>query len=351
MRAGVTWLAAIAGLVTLGGCGPKGHAGSEAGPPAHAPRALRVAEVTDAGGIDDQSFNAAAWAGLQRAKKDLGVDARYLSSKEQSDYKEYLSTLAHDGNELVFAVGYLMEDALKEVAPTYPNTRFAIIDGSAPDLPNCVSLKFREEEGSFLAGFLAGKMTKTGALGFVGGVEGPLIRKFEVGFFCGAQTARSDIRVIPKYVGNWTDEPKGKELAVAEFSQGADIIFAAAGKGGLGVIDAANDRGAGFYAIGVDRDQDGIRPGRVLTSMMKGVDTAVYDTVKDLREGRWAPGEHVFGVKEGGVHLSPMTYTKKDVPPAVLAQLDQIQKMIAAGQIKVPATEDERQSFQPPKIP
>ncbi len=341
-------------LLAFAGCSGKlTSTGPAPGAPGRQPAAaatLKVAEVTDTGGIDDKSFNASAWAGLQRAKKDLGVAARYVESHEQTDYESNLSMLADQKNDLVFAVGYLMEDALAKVAPSYAGTKFAIIDGSAPNQPNCLSIKFREEEGSFLAGYLAGRMTKTGAVGFVGGMEGPLIKKFEVGYYAGARTARPDIRMIPKYVGSWTDVPKGKEIALAEFRQDADIIFAAAGKSGLGVLDAANERGPGFYGIGVDADQDAVHPGRVLTSMMKGVDSAVYDTVKNLKDGKWTPGERVYGIKEGGVHLSPMTYTKKDVPAEVLAKLDVISKMIADGKIKVPSTDDQMQTFQPPKV-
>jgi basic membrane protein A len=347
MRARYLVMLACAGAFVLGGCA------KETGEKARnrtGTAVMKVGEVTDAGGIDDKSFNALAWEGLKRAHSELGVETKYLESREIGDYKTNLSTLADQGSSLVFAVGYMMEDALKEIAPGYPNTKFAIIDGSAPNAPNCVSLKFREEEGSFLAGYLAGRMTKTGTIGFVGGIEGPLIKKFEVGYYAGARTARPDIHVIVKYVGSWTDVPKGKELAILEFQQGADIIFAAAGKSGLGVLDAANDRGPGYYAIGVDADQDYIHPGRVLTSMMKGVDVAVYQTVKDLKEGKWQPGEHVFGVKEGGVHLSPMTYTRKDVPPDVLAKLDEISKMIADGKIQVPSTDAGMENFQVPKL-
>jgi len=193
-------------------------------------------------------------------------------------------------------------------------------------------------------------MSKTGTIGFVGGMESPLIKKFEVGYYCGARTANPNIIVIAKYVGSWTDSAKGQLIANTMFDQRADIIFAAAGKSGLGVLDAANEHGPGFYGIGVDSDQDHIHPGRILTSMMKGVDNAVFDTVKQAKEGQWTPGEHVFGIKEGGIHLSPMKYTKKDVPPDVLSKLDEISKMIADGKIKVPSTEDERQNFQPPKV-
>jgi basic membrane protein A len=317
---------------------------------ADAGSALKVAMVTDAGGIDDRSFNAAAWDGLRRAERELGVTARYLESKEQSDYKTNLSSLADQGNRLVFAIGYLMEDALAEVAPRYPNTRFVIIDGSAPIADNCMSVKFREEEGAFLAGFLSGKMTKTGALGFVGGMEGPLIKKFECGFRAGARTARPDVRVIAKYIGSWTDVAKGKEYARAAIQQGADIVFHAAGKGGLGVLDAASEAGPGHYGIGVDKDQDGEHPGRVLTSLMKGVEQAVYAAVEDEKSGQWKAGERILGVKEGGIRLSPMKYTRKDVPDDVMVRLDAITKLVADGDVKVPRTEEEIQSFVPPGL-
>lgn len=332
------------------GCSPRKEAVSPVDGGSSATKILKAVVVTDAGGIDDQSFNASAWAGLQKAKAEGGIEARFIESKEQSDYKINLSTMAEQGYDLVFAVGFLMEDALKEVAPRYPNTKFAIIDGSAPNLPNCVSLKFREEEGSFLAGYLAGKMTKTGALGFVGGMDVPIIKKFECGFIAGARTARPDIRVIIKHVGNWTDVAKGKELAQDAIHKGADILFAAAGKGGLGALDAISEKGPGYYGIGVDADQDHIHKGRILTSMMKGVDMAVYTTTRELKAGRWKSGEHVFGVKEGGVHLSPMKYTKQDVPPEVLNKLGMISRAIAEGKIKVPSTPEELQNFVPPQI-
>lgn len=338
-------LATAFAAVLVAGCrrqaGPRAPAAGET---------IKVALVTDAGGIDDRSFNAAAWEGLQRAQKELQVQARYLESREQSDYKSNLSSLADQGHALVVAVGYLMEDALKEVAPRYPNTRFVIIDGSAPDLPNCVSVKFREEEGSFLVGFLAGSMTRTGAIGFVGGMEGPLIKKFECGYRAGAKMARPNIRVLVKYIGSWTDVAKGKEYARAAIQQGADILFHAAGKGGLGVLDAAAEAGEGFFGIGVDRDQDDEHPGRVLTSMVKRVDAAVYDTVEDLVKGRWRSGEKNLGVKEGGIKLSPMKYTRKLIPGRVLERLERVEEMIRNGTLEAPRTEEEVQNFEPPRL-
>lgn len=359
MRRGIGLIGVLA-IAGLAGCGPKNEGESEGGTTgraANSGQSFKAAMVTDMGGIDDQSFNSASWEGLKRAQGEIGIEKpRYLESKEQADYKTNLSSLADQKNDLVFAVGFMMEDALKDIAPKYSNTKFAIIDGSAPAgadgkaLPNTVSLKFREEEGSFLAGYLAGRMSKTGTIGFVGGMESALIKKFEVGFYAGARTANPKIAVIPKYVGSWTDNSKGQLIANTMFDQHADIIFAAAGKSGLGVLDAANERGAGYYAIGVDSDQDHIHPGRVLTSMMKGVDAAVFDTVKQAKEGQWTPGEHTFGIKEGGIHLSPMTYTKKDVPPDVLSKIDALSKMISEGKVKVPSTEEDRQNFQPPKV-
>lgn len=311
-------------------------------------KSIKAAMVTDMGGIDDQSFNAAAWAGLQRAKTEHKIEGRFLESREQADYVTNLSRLAQQGYHIVFAVGFMMEDALAQVAPANPNTKFAIIDGKAPDASNCVALQFREEEGCFLAGYLAGKMTKTGAIGFVGGVESPLITKFEVGYIAGAKTARPDIRVVVKYVGSWDDNSKGKEAAEAEFRDGADIIFHAAGKAGLGVIDAAAEKGEGFYAIGVDKDQDSIRPGRVLTSMMKDVETAVFQTIGELIAGKWTPGTKVFGIKEGGVRLSEMKHTREKVPTGVLTKLQDLAQQIADGKLKVPTTEEDLQAFQPP---
>lgn len=311
---------------------------------------LRAAVVTDVGGIGDLSFNAMAWEGLQRAGKDLGIEIKFLESKEQADYAPNLRKFAEQGYDLVFAVGFLMEDAVAKVAPRYPKTKFAIIDGNAPDVPNAAALKFREDEGCFLAGALAGAMTKTGIIGFVGGMEVALIKKFECGYKAGAMTTHPGIKVLAAYTGKWDDPAKGTELAMAQFGRGADIIFHASGSCGLGVIGAAKSKGKGYYAIGVDADQDYIAPGRVLTSMMKRVDNAVYSTCKSVVEGNFKPGEHVFGLKEGGVGLSPMKYTKKDVSPEVLAKIDALKAMIIEGKLQPPRTVAELKAFKPPDI-
>ncbi len=310
---------------------------------------MRAAVVTDVGGIGDMSFNANSWAGLQRAGKDLAMDVKFLESKEQADYATNLSTFAKQGYHLVFAVGFLMEDAVKEVAPKYPKTIFAIIDGNAPKLPNTISLKFRENEGCFLAGALAGAMTKTNTVGFIGGMEVDLIRKFEVSYQAGAMTTNPKVKVLAAYTGRFDDPGKGTELAMAQFGQGADIIMHASGSCGLGVIKAAETKGKGYYAIGVDADQDYLAKGRVLTSMMKRVDNAVYMTCESVEKGTFKPGECIIGLKEGGIGLSPMKYTKQDIPPQVLARIEKLKQKIIAGELIPPSTVKELKAFNAPK--
>lgn len=320
-------------------------------PPSTASRAgktaLRAAMVTDTAGIGDRSFNESAWRGLQRAKKELGAEVRYLESVKLPDYEQNLRLLAQQKYDVVVAVGFAMEDALKKVAPQFPDIVFAIVDGNAPDLPNCVSLKFREHEGSFLVGALAGAMTKTGVVGFVGGMDIPLIEKFEVGYRAGVMTTNPKAKVLIGYTGNWTDTSKGKELALSQYERGADIVYHASGQCGLGVIEAAEQRGKGHFAIGVDSDQDYIAPGFVLTSMIKGVDNAVFEVCNAVKEGTFQPGTRDLGIKENGVGLSPMTYTKHLVPKGVLDKIEKLRRMIADGTLKVPQTEEELQAFQP----
>lgn len=305
--------------------------------------------VTDVGGVHDRSFNQLAWEGLQQAGKDLGMEVKFTESKQNADYSANLTRYAEAGYGIIFAVGFLMQDALKDVAPRFPKVKFAIIDGDAPDLPNCVSYKFREEEGSFLVGALAGAMTKSNTVGFVGGMEMPLIKKFEAGYKAGVETTNPKAKVVVGYAGKFNDPQQGQEIALSQMGSGADILFHAAGSTGIGVIKAVQARGKGFYAIGVDKDQDGDAPGSVLTSMVKHVDVAVIDVCKAVASGTFKPGTTVLGLKEDGVGMSPMQYTKKDVPPAVLAKIDDLKKQIIDGKIKPPATLDDLKSFAPPK--
>ncbi|MDW8289508.1 MAG: BMP family ABC transporter substrate-binding protein [Armatimonadota bacterium] len=342
------WL--LGALILLSACAKKSTPPASGQAPTGEKR-LRAAMVTDIAGIGDRSFNESAWRGLQRAEKELGAEVRYLESAKLPDYERNLRLLAQQGYNVVVAVGFAMEDALKKVAPQFPNVVFAIVDGNAPDLPNCVSLKFREHEGSFLVGALAGAMTKTGTVGFVGGMEIPLIKKFEAGYRAGVMTTNPQAKVLVGYTGNWTDTAKGKELALSQFERGADIVYHASGQCGLGVIEAAKERGKGHFAIGVDSDQDYIAPGFVLTSMIKGVDNAVFEVCKSVKEGTFQPGTRDLGIKENGVGLSPMQYTKHLVPQQVLNKIETLRQMIADGRLKVPQSEEELKGFQPPVLP
>lgn len=311
---------------------------------------LRAAMVTDVGGIGDESFNASAWRGLERARKELGAEVRYLESRTAADYVRNLTALARQGFQVVFAIGFLMEDSLARVAPRFPKVYFGIVDGKAPNLPNCVSLIFNEQEGSFLVGALAGAFTKTNIIGFVGGMNVPLIKKFEYGYRAGAITTNPKARVLVGYTGNWDDVSKGRELALTQFNQGADIIYHAAGRCGIGVIRAAQQKGKGYYAIGVDSDQDHLAPGSVLTSMMKRVDNAVFDVCQRVAQGKFKSGTIVYGVKEKGVGLSPMRFTRNLVPQSVMARINKLEQMIVQGKLVAPYNEQTFNAFRPPKV-
>ena len=299
---------------------------------------IKAGLVTDVGGINDKSFNASAWDGLQRAGKELGIQVKYTESKQNADYVSNLNQYARSGYDVVFALGFRMQDALKEVAPRYPKVKFAIIDGDAPNLPNCTSYKFREEQGSFLAGALAGAMTKSNKVGFIGGEQMPLIQKFQAGYTAGVKQTNPKAEVVVGYAQSFTDAPKGQEIAMSQIGSGADIIYHAAGNVGTGVIKAVQSKGAGFYAIGVDKDQDGDAPGRVLTSMVKRVDNAVFDVCKSVVDGSFKPTTVTLGLKEGGVSLSEMKYTKKDIPADVLTKIDGLKADIISGKITPPTT-------------
>lgn len=349
MRAAfVTALFIVIFFTLLAGCN-----GKPSGPSANA-KEFRAGLAVDIAGVDDKSFNAASWAGMQRADADfhLGPNSvRYIEAHTPADYQTNLEAFASQGYNVVFAGSYSFDDALAAVAPQFPNTKFAIIDGDAPpNSPNCAAIHFREEQSSFLAGYLAGAMTKTKTIGFVGGMDVPLIQKFEAGYRAGAKTANPAVHVVSAYTGDWNDISKGKTQATQEFADGADIVFQAAGKSGLGVIEAAKERGPGYYAIGVDSDQDDIAPGRVLTSVVKRVDVGVYDTIKTSLAGKFTPGTHVYDLKSGGVGLTDMKYTKQDVPPAVLANLTKLTNMIENGTVAPPTKLQDVAGFQPPKL-
>lgn len=341
-------LAALAtASLLIAGCGNSTTAGESGGAPNNlskdAGKPIRVGIVFDTGGRGDKSFNDSAWAGLERAQKELGAEPKTVESKSEKDYETNLSTLAESGCELVIAVGINMQTALKAVAPKFPDVKFATVDGDVPG-DNVRSLQFKEAEGSFLAGYLAGLMSKSGKLGFVGGQEIPLIKRFECGYIAGAKSANPNVVVLPaKYANSWNNADLAKAAANVLFSDGADIIYHAAGASGLGVIGAAAEQKK--FAIGVDSDQDYIQPGFVLTSMIKRVDEAVFQTVSDIKNGSFTSGVKVFDLKANGVGLSEMKHTKDKIPADVLAKVEQAKADIIAGKIQVPSKPEELEPF------
>ena len=293
---------------------------------------IRVGLVLSEGGLGDQSFNDAAFRGLLRARDELGIYFSYVEPFDISEMEDHQRFFADAGMDLVIAIGFTHESAMYSVSADYPDTKFAIVD-TVVDMPNVASLVFEEHEGSFLVGVVAGLMTKSNKVGFVGGMEVPLIRKFEVGFIEGVKYVNPNAEVFSGYVGDFNDPGRGKEMAISQYERGADVIYHAAGGTGLGVIEAASDNG--FYAIGVDSDQDHLAPGTVLTSMVKRVDLAVYETIKDVLEGKFEAGVRSFGVADGGVGTSPFTFTKHIVPASVLEAVEDARAKIISGEIVV----------------
>ena len=326
-------LLALAVVSTCVGCAGKQSASG----------AIRIGMVTDVGGLGDRSFNDSAYAGLVRAKTDLHVDTTVLQSRSAADYQINMTVLANKEYDEIFAIGFLMARDVTEVAERYPQRHFSIID-AVVDQPNVTSVTFKEEEGSFLAGALAAMTTKTKTIAFLGGIDIPLLRKFEAGYAAGARQIDPSVKVLVKYVGSFEDVASGKELAGVQFSEGADIIYVAAGKAGLGAIDQVKERN-GAFIIGVDSDQDAIAPGKILTSMVKRVDIGVFRVSGQAAARKPRPPHLTLGLKEGGVGLTDFRYTKSVVTPAKLAVLAKLRAAIIGGTLVAPSTREELASF------
>jgi len=305
---------------------------------------LRIAMVTDVGGVNDQSFNQSAWEGLQRAQKELDVKVAYKESKQDADYAPNMETLTDAGFDLIWGIGFLMGDAIKATAQINPDQKYAIIDFAyGPDTPkNVTGVVFQEEQPSFLVGYIAGKMTKTNKVGFVGGIKFPLIERFEFGYMAGVKMANPDCEVLSQYAESFTDAAKGKAITNNMYQKGADIVFHASGGVGDGVIEAAKEKGK--WAIGVDKDQNFLAPEHVLTSAMKRVDNAIYDVARKLKAGQWNGGETaVYNLSNDGVGIAPTS--AKHVPANILAEVDQLTARIKKGEFKVPSTKAEYDAF------
>ncbi|KHD37547.1 lipoprotein [Clostridium acetobutylicum] len=318
---------------------------------------VKVGLSTDEGGLNDKSFNQGADEGIKKAAKEYSVDYKAIESKKKDDYQPNLQSLIDNDSDLVFGVGYQMADDLATIAKKYPDKKFAIIDDAYDKQPkNIMSLVFKEQEGSFLMGVIAGKMTKTNKIGFVGGKDQPLINKFLSGYIAGAKTVNPNITVEKNYTNDYSDTSKGKEVATSLYNGGCDIVYHAAGGAGIGVFDVAKslrDQGKDVWAIGVDKDQAAGLPKYadvILTSMVKRVDIATYNTVKDLVNGKKFEGGKVesFGLKEDGVGVAPTS--NKHVPSEVLSLVEKYKKAIIDGKIVVPDTVDKAQTFKTDQI-
>lgn len=309
---------------------------SGAAKPADSAKQLKIGMVFDSGGRGDKSFNDSAYAGLERAQKELGVQIMTVDSKSEKDYETNLQTLAEQGYDLVLAIGITQANALNTVAPAHPSVKFAIVDADVT-APNVRSLKFAEEQGSYLAGVAAALASTSGKVGFVGGKKIDLILKFEAGFAAGAKATKPDIVILPgKYTESWDDVTLGKSLATSLFKEGADVVYHASGRCGVGVIDAAAE--AKKLAIGVDSNQDDLKPGFVLTSMIKRVDQGVFQTIADLKDGKFSAETKEYDLKSNGVGLSDFKHTKDKVGAEGMAKIQAAKKAIVEGTISVPKT-------------
>ncbi|EPX60732.1 ABC transporter [Cystobacter fuscus DSM 2262] len=380
-------LSLLSALVLVSGCKkqsdekPAGTAPSAAAPsaPPEAPKAkdLKVGLVTDVGGRGDHSFNDSALRGLElwaagkkmesgryadaspeelkatlvqdlasRGIAPVGVTPVVLQSKVAEDYEPNLQLLVDQGVDMSVGVGFMLEGAVETVAKRNPEAKFLLIDspivgadGKPYTLPNVRTAVFREEQGSFLVGALAGLVTQVGKVGFVGGIEVPLIKKFEAGFRAGVAATNPKATVLVNYTGSFDNVSAGKAVAQDLVSKGADIIFHAAGSDGLGVIQSVKEARAAkknVFVIGVDSDQSPLAPEAMLTSMVKRVDLAVYEAVRDLREGKLTGGDVVLGLKEGGVTYAPV---RVEFPgrEAALQKVEELRAKIVAGEIEVPS--------------
>lgn len=348
-RTGVLLSLALAAGTLLSACG-KDDGGNAKGDGNK--DAFKVAMVTDTGGVDDKSFNQSAWEGLQKFGKDndlkKGTDFKYLQSSSPSDYAPNLNSLIREKYDLVYGIGFLMAQDIQKVAKQQPNGQLALVDMVVPE-KNVASITFKEHEGSFLVGLIAGMQTKSNKVGFVGGVDSELIKKFENGFKAGVKTANPKAEIFVQYAGDFNKAEKGQAIANTFYGKGADIIYHAAGGTGKGVFTEAKNRkknGEKVWVIGVDRDQhqEGMPEDVTLTSMVKRVDTAVEEVSKQTKEGKFPGGKVVeFGLDEDGVGIAPH---KDNVSKDALAKVDEYKKKIQDGEVTVPKTDKEFKKFE-----
>lgn len=299
--------------------------------------ALKVGLVLDKGGKDDKSFNSAAYAGLERAKKEFGIAMKYVEATDDNSFEPMLRSFAHKDFDLIIAIGFGQLDAIKKVAPQFPQKRFLLVDAEASGA-NIKSAVFQDHEGSYLVGALAALSSPSLKFGFIGGMDAPLIRRFEKGYEAGVKKIKPKAQVIVNYVGvtgdAWNNPAKAKELASSQYTGGIDVIYTSAGASNSGVFDAAEEFRK--KAIGCDSNQNGLKPGVILTSMLKRVDVAVYETVKEMKDGGFQAGTKSFGLSDSGVDYALDAHNDKLVTAPMRKKLEDLKAQIIAGKIQVP---------------
>lgn len=312
---------------------------------------LKVVVLTDAAGLGDKGFNDVCWQGVLKAKAEFGLSAQFLQSREQADYVSNL-TLATQYADVVVTLGFLYMDAVKQVVPRFPKTRFIHIEGDIGG-ENIVSFDFKSEECGFLAGLVAGFFTKTKKIGVVSGMDIPPVEAYVSGFRSGVKTAEKQrgepLDLIVTSAGSFNDPVKGKALAQALIAKGADVIFRVAGNTGVGVLEAVKDVN-GVYLIAEDLDVDAEYPAKVLTSSLKRMDVAIYGAIRSIVEEKFAPGHHWLGVSEGGVDITDMNYSRQLFSATDLQRIAKARELLKENKLNIPKRASEVEAFQPPEL-
>ena len=329
--------AIIIGSMSLIGCSNKTNNAGQNN------ETIKVGMVADTGGINDESFNQSAWEGLQQAEKELGIEVKVIESKQASEYLGNIETLVDQGMDLVIGVGFTMAEDIKTQAENYPDVNFAIIDETYEEIPsNVTPILFKANEAAYLTGLIAGKMTQTNEVGFIGGMDNPVVNQFEYGYTAGVVEANDKANVKVQYAGTFSDAAKGKSIANQMYANNIDTILSAAGGTGIGAIESAKEQNK--YAIGVDKDQSDLAPQNVLTSALKKVNVGVLETVKAFKDGKSIGGEErVYGLKEDGVGIPEST--KNLVPQDVIDYVNTMAEKVKNGEIKVPSTKEELEAI------
>ena len=333
-------LATVMSASMLVGCGAKSDSNASTD---NGDKVFKVGMITDTGGVNDESFNQSTWKGFQDAQEKFGKDKleiKYLESKQDADYVQNIDTFADERMDLIVGVGFKLQSAITEAAKNYPEQQFALIDavceGEQPE--NVTSLLFEDNASAYLTGLIAGRMTETNKVGFIGGMELPVIDTFKYGYMAGVKAANPDAKVQAQYANSFTDQAKGKAIANQMYSNGADIVFTCGGDVGTGAIEAAKENGK--FAIGVDRDQSDLAPEHVLTSAIKRVDAGVFETVKSYVNGTFEGGTTTtYGLEENAVGV-PDT-TKNLVSQDILDLVEETITKLKNKEITVPKNKEE----------